>query len=187
MDKTVIKKAEEFLEIYSSLGTIGSACSEVGITRHQVNRWKEMGDFIVAYPTEDDLLPFPEAFINAKLDFEDYLEAKAIEWALVGIKEPLTYQGQFTYKRNPETLELLRHHNGEPVIETVHKRNSKLLERILEAKKPELYRNNYKVEHDIVAQGGVLVIPVEKNTSWEERAKENQKRFREKQPDVKEN
>lgn len=74
---------------------------------------------------------FAAAVEEAQAEAWDELEAAAAHRATVGVAEPLTYQGNFTYLRDPDTQEILRDPEGNPVVATVNKPSDALLQFLL--------------------------------------------------------
>lgn len=100
---------------------------------------------------------FAEAWEEAVAISVDMLEGQAWNLAMNGVKEPVF-------------------HNGEQCGFKI-KYSERMLEILLKARRPDIYRENVKMEHDV--KGGVLVVPGMANVDdWEAQAKEQQAEHR---------
>lgn len=115
-------------------------------------------------------LPLHEAW-DAALDVAtDYLELVAHRLA-TGYEEPLTHQGEITMQMD-EVL-------GEMVPVTITKYDSRMLEILLKARRPEKYRERH--EHRMSGKvGGVLLVPgtAEDAANWEKDLTDQQEEAR---------
>ncbi len=106
--------------------------------------------------------PFHEAYRDAVDEAADHLESDAYLWAKEGIPEPLTYQGQITWLRHPDTLEVLTTESGAPIPLTIPKKSEKLMALMLRGLRPERYGAQIKVDTEVKASG-VLVAPMHRS------------------------
>lgn len=116
-----------FLGSLAISGVVTSACEATGIARKTAYHWR---DHDPAFAEEWD-----EALATAT----DRLEAEAHRRAVLGNEEPVFHRGQLVLKRDPDTGEVLKDSNGDPIPMTVSKRSDRLLEIMLAAKKPNEY------------------------------------------------
>lgn len=131
-------KQSAFLRAYATVGTILQASKAAGIARSRHYEWRGQPEY-------------DAAFNEASEEFTEYLESVAIESATIGLQEPIVYQGQVMYEPQRNKDGSLKMKNGvvlytdKPV--TIRKQNP--VERIflLKAKRPDVYRDNAKVEH----------------------------------------
>ena len=85
-------------------------------------------------------------YTKAKRKAADALEDEAVERAIVGVFEPITYQGAFVfpvigYEKDPETKEPDPNrpiYSEEP--NGIWRKSDRLLEFLLKGAKPEVYR-----------------------------------------------
>lgn len=102
----------------------------------------------VALDDNEDPLPLHVAWDAALEVATDYLEKVAFNLA-TGYKEPIFYQGRRSYELDPDTMEMV------PVAMT--KYSERLIEVLLKARRPDVYRERHEVAHK--GAGGVLLIP----------------------------
>jgi hypothetical protein len=121
---TRIKKGA-FLDAYRRVATIAAACRVAGVDRMTHYRWIEADPAYVL------------AFKDAQEDATDLLEQEARRRAIVGVEEPVVYQGAFCYETDSVT--------GERRQVVVRRYSDMLLQAQLNAHRPEKYR--YRVEH----------------------------------------
>lgn len=148
--KLTPEKLTAFCAALAETGIVGKACAAIGMSRHQVYLWRrEMPDFAADW---DDALKIG---ITA-------LEDEAHRRAFLGVDEPLTHKGQFTYLYeevkdedgnvvlNETTLTPVmrqrRDKDGNPMVATVSKCSDVLTIFLLKAHNPEKYRDNSRVE-----------------------------------------
>src|SRR5690606_2791096 len=87
----------------------------------------------------------------------DGLELEAVRRATEGDADYVVQGGRVVYMKDPETDQYATDPlTGEKVPVVRRNRSDRLLERLLEAKRPEQYRQNVKVDHQV--QGGVLLV-----------------------------
>lgn len=158
----------------AATANVSEASRRVGITRHLAYNWRrrsEAGDplFMVQLGSGDDeadLIPFHEAWEDALEVATDHLEAVAVELA-TGYQEVLTHKGEISLRHCPVLDELV------PV--TITKYDSRMLEILLKARRPEKYRERFEHRHSGEV-GGVLLVPgiAANREDWETAAKEQQ-------------
>lgn len=125
-----------FVDVYRTHGVLGRAALTVGISKRLVDKWRK----------EDP--QFAQDIIDAYEDAVDEAEVELRKRAIHGAEEPLVYKGQPIYKRNPETGELERDANGNPIMLTVPRRSDRLLEIYTRTHRPE-----YKEKSEVAVTG----------------------------------
>lgn len=116
-----------FLNALAIAGVVTSACEATGINRKTAYHWRDVDP------------AFAEEWDEALATATDRLEAEAHRRAVLGNEEPVFHRGQLVLKRDPDTGEVLKDSNGDPIPMTVSKRSDRLLEIMLAAKKPHEY------------------------------------------------
>ena len=99
----LIDKKPAFLAAFVACANLTRAAEVVGIDRGQHYDWLE------ADPE------YAKAFEAAKLRAGDTLKDSAVDWATVGVFEPLVYQGSFCFAKRQRTLITLE--NGDEIDE----------------------------------------------------------------------
>ena len=101
---------------------------------------------------------YPALFAEAKLQAGEELEDEAVERAMVGVFEPITYKGAFVfpvigYEKDPETNEpdperpiYSKAPNG------IWRKSDRLLEFLLKGAKPEVYGDRVKHSGKVAQQ-----------------------------------
>lgn len=156
---------------------VSESARRVGISRVLAYKWYNFSkdgimpdQFVVTFDDGETQLPFHEAW-DAALDVAtDYLELVAHRLA-TGYEEPLTHQGEITMQMD-EVL-------GEMVPVTITKYDSRMLEILLKARRPEKYRERH--EHRMSGKvGGVLLVPgtAEDAANWEKDLTDQQEEAR---------
>lgn len=135
-------------------GVLAVAARQVGV---------EAGTVYRLVKTDSD---FSAAVEEAQAEAWDLLEAAAAHRATVGVAEPLTYQGQFTYLRDYDAIDaetgkrveplkapVKLDPEGNPVIATVNKPSDALLQFLLKG-----YRKKFSTERTEItgADGGAV-------------------------------
>ncbi len=147
-----------FLDSLAISGVVTSACEATGIARKTAYHWRDSDP------------AFAEEWDEALAIATDRLEAEAHRRAVLGNEEPVFHRGQLVLKRDPETGEVLRDSNGDPIPVTVSKRSDRLLEIMLAAKKPHEYGRkvvdmNTRVERRDVPRPPIMLqidsLPIE--------------------------
>jgi len=127
--ETQEKEREAFLEALRKGNTVSAAAKAAGVSRATVYRWQG----------EDE--PFATAWNDAYETGTDALEQEAIRRATQGVAKPLFYKGKPIVDAD-----------GNPVI--LREYSDTLLMQQLNARRPEKYRTNHKVEGNL----GVKII-----------------------------
>lgn len=127
-------KREEFFQALRDTCNVTIAARAGGVSRMRVYQIR------AADPD------FAQQWDDALQEGIDMLEREAHRRAFGGTDKPLTYQGQFTYLRDPETGNVLRDAEGNPRIATVKEHSDVLAMFLLKAHRPEKYRENSKLE-----------------------------------------
>lgn len=107
--------------------SVAAAAQAAGIERSTAFDWKNADPEFAAQ--WDDALNWQG----------DLLEDEAHRRAVIGIDEPLTHQGHFTYARDEVTGELIRDAEGRPIPLTQKRYSDPLLMMLLKGRKPERY------------------------------------------------
>ncbi|MBX3610383.1 MAG: hypothetical protein KF871_10865 [Hydrogenophaga sp.] len=158
-----------FLSAMSDGATIGEAAHEAGVDRTTVYRWKEAdAEFAAAW---DDSLE----------EGTERLEREAMRRAVVGVEEPVIYQGQLTpvWEMNPDGTPKMveveevgdsgmpvkvrkpvqaRNPDGSLKYLTVNRPSDTLMIFLLKARRPNTYRERGAVE--LSGPGGKPLAPV---------------------------
>lgn len=123
-------KAQKKLFLATQRGylNVSTACSHCGLSPSTIANWRK----------KDTL--FDKAVVEAINEAGDKLEEEARHRAFDGWEEPVIHAGQMQYKRDPITGGLALDENFDPIIITVLKKSDRLLEVMLQAKKPEYKR-----------------------------------------------
>lgn len=158
-----------FLDALSAGATIGEAATEAGVDRTTVYHWKERD------------AEFAKAWDDSLEEGTERLEREALRRAMVGIEEPVIYQGQLTpvWETNPDGTPRLveveeigdsgvpvkvrkpvqaRNPDGSPKYLTVNRPSDTLMIFLLKARRPNTYRERGAVE--LSAPGGKPLAPV---------------------------
>lgn len=133
-----LSKRASFLKAYVSTASITRAARAARIERALHYRW-----------LEDDP-EYVKAFQAAQIEAATLLEDEAVRRAYEGVKKPLTYQGQFTYRKrhNPKTNKLEEYGAPLAIIEY----SDTLMMFLLRGFSPEKYRDRNSME--VSAPGG---------------------------------
>lgn len=138
-EETKVKVA--FIEEFAEHGVIAKACRAIGIARSRYRKWIE----------EDEV--FDTLHKDAREDAVDEGEFELRQRGVVGVEEPVFYQGLPVWKRDPESGEVMRdEETGEQVQLTVRKTSDRLLELYLKANRKAKYGD--KTTHEHVGEGG---------------------------------
>lgn len=129
-----------FIEEFSKHGVVAKACRVVGISRSRYRKWTQ----------EDETFAIlhKDAYEDAVDEGEYELRRRAIE----GHNEPIFYQGNPVWERDPNTGEVKLDDAGQPVQLTVRKVSDKLLELYVKANRKAKYGD--KTTHEHVGEGG---------------------------------
>jgi hypothetical protein len=130
-----------FLATFAQTANITRAAMAVGIDRMMHYRW-----------LRDDS-EYAEDFKQATVAAAGLIEDKAVERAVEGWEEPVIYQGELVFRRDPETHVVLRDENLEPIPLMVRKHSDALLTTLLKAWLSKKYRDNHHVESDVTHHG----------------------------------
>jgi len=157
-----------FLSAMSDGATIGEAATEAGVNRATVYRWKESdAEFALAW---DDALE----------EGTERLEREALRRAMVGVEEPVIYQGQLTpvWETNPDgTPKLIeveeigeggapvkvrkpvqaRNPDGSLKYLTVNRPSDTLMIFLLKARRPNTYRERGSLQ--VTGAGDKPLVP----------------------------
>jgi len=115
-----------FLTALAIAGVVTSACETTGVSRKTAYIWRDSDP------------AFAEEWDDAIATATDRLETEAHRRAVLGVDEPVFHRGQLVFKRDAEG-EIVRDSNGDPIPMTVPKRSDRLLELMLQAKRPDQY------------------------------------------------
>lgn len=118
-------KKEAFLGAFRNVATVSGAAKLAGIDKTTHYNWLQADQ------------AYAEAFKEAQADAVDLLEQEARRRAIVGVEEPVVYQGAFQYEVDPTT--------GVRRQLVVRRYSDMLLQAQLNAHLPEKYR--YRHEH----------------------------------------
>ena len=129
-----------FIEDYALHGVIARSCRVVGISRSRYRKWID----------EDEV--FDLLHKDARDDAIDEGEYELRRRAIEGHNEPIFYQGNPVWKRDPATGEVLLDEDFEPVQLTVRKVSDKLLELYLKANRKAKWGDSQRHEH--TGEGG---------------------------------
>lgn len=147
-----------FLQAFAARGVIADGCDVAGVSRHLLKHWRKTDPWFV------------ERYAEAEEHAADVLEAEAHRRAVVGVDEPVTFQGMPTFVRDPET--------GEERMFTIKKYSDPLLTTLLKARRPDRFRENVKQQITHEGSVGVLVVPGQlAGDEWERAAAEQQAQF----------
>lgn len=161
--KKTPENCHAFISHLADSGNVAEAARRIGISRWLAYDWKRKSTdgtaLVMINMDADSQLPFHEAWDAALEEAADDIEAEVHRRAVKGFEEPVVHQGEQCFVRDPETGELERDENGRPVPLTVRKYSDRMLEILIKARKPERFRENYKVTHAGEGGFGVLVVP----------------------------
>ncbi len=119
-------KERAFLAAFAETGVVSYACAAAGCSRQSVYRWRK------ADPQ------FEEQFQEAKTVGVELLEFEARRRAKDGVRRVKFYNGKPLRWKNPET--------GEEEVYVEHEYSDVLLMFLLKAAKPEVYRDDYRID-----------------------------------------
>ena len=145
-------KQKAFLAAYAVCGLVGPAARAAKVARRSHYDW-------MADPA------YQSAFEAAKEEAIEALEMEARTRAMVGVAEPVIYQGElcFDYARDSKTGAVLLNDEGRPIRSeqplVIWKKSDNLAMFLLKAARPERYRDNATVEHTGPG-GGPLSVQV---------------------------
>jgi len=167
-----------FIQTIRQTACVSTAAAEVGISTRLSYVWKKDPELKVTLENGESCT-FKEAWEEA-LEFAiDKLEREARKWALDGQPESVVYQGQQAWLRDPETMEIKRDVQGNPIPLTIHVRSPRMMEILLKAHRPK-FREKPPAEEQ-KGSAGVLVIPMaQDDEAWEQLAELQQRVHREK-------
>lgn len=165
------KRSKEVLEQViaemADCANVSETARRVGCTPWLMYYWKRRSeDGFPGYTIDmggldDDGNPlvaeFHEAWDAALEIGNDYLEQEAQRRAVDGYIEPIVHKGIQAFVRDPVTGVLELGPDGKPIPLTVRRYSDRLLEILLKARRPDKFRENMKIEAEVV--GGVLAIP----------------------------
>src|SRR5262249_44545576 len=138
------------LAAFAAIGNIGAAAAAAGIDRSTHYRWKR----------EDS--EYAEAFERAVEEAAGVFEDVAVQRATEGLEEPLIYQGELVYKRDPLTNEIVPAPvTSEPVPLMIRRRSDTVLLAVLKAWAPTKYRENHHVDATITHTGAAALSDAE--------------------------
>lgn len=129
-----------FIEEFAQHGVVAKACRAVGISRSRYRKWSQ----------EDEV--FAVLHKDAHEDAVDEGEYELRRRAIEGHNEPIFYQGNPVWKRDPETGEVEHDSEGNPIQLTVRKVSDRLLELYVKANRKAKYGD--KTTHEHVGEGG---------------------------------
>lgn len=136
-----------FLEAFATTGVISAAARIAGISKTTHYRW------LADYPE------YVDAFAEAEKTATDALIEEARRRATEGVEEPVMYQGNRCYELKPDperegkyTVDMER-----PI--RIRKYSDNLLMFLIKGARPDVYRDNAKVEHT-GAGGGPISLQV---------------------------
>lgn len=108
-----------------------------------------------------------EGHVRAQEQYVESLEAEAHRRGVTGVQRPYLYKGEMVYRRDPDTGELVRDSENQPIPIMIHEYSDRMLELMLKAEDPEKYRENQRSTGDDV--GRVLVVPASQSMdAWME-------------------
>ena len=126
-------KARAFLAAYRLSASITKAAAAAGITRHVHYNWLETSE------------AYRAAFLKAQIEAGDILEDEAIDRVMVGVYEPIVYQGAFTYPQIwNEVHERWEDDRTAPPL-GIYRKSEGLLHTLLKGFKPEKYGQKVEV------------------------------------------
>jgi len=136
-----------FLKAYAQCGVIQPACNAAGIGRSTYYYWRRI---------DDDFRDCLKSAFEAALDVA---EVELRDRGVHGIEEPVIYRGRPVWKYDPDTGEILRTPDGQPIPFTVNKRSDRLLEVYVKAHRP-IYREkgaDININTDDDGKAGITV------------------------------
>lgn len=158
------------VETLRSTANVSAAARAVGISRCLAYEWRQLSEDdggIEVTLTCGEALPLHEAWDDALEEATDALEGTARMLAN-GYRKVLTHQGHVTRRWCDDRLEW--------VEETITEYSEKLLEMLLKARRPEVYRERRDVRHSGQVKSGVLVVPASVSPEeWAKAAFQHQK------------
>lgn len=134
-NRTQEKEREAFLAALREGASVSAAAKKAGVGRSTVYEWRN---------ADED---FAKSWDDAYETGTDALEDEAKRRATVGVQRVKFYKGAPIYVPNPADPD------GDPVPYVEHEYSDTLLMQQLNARRPEKYRTNHKVEHT----GGVKI------------------------------
>lgn len=148
------RRQDAFLEVFRVTGNIAASARAAGVTTDVVHR---------SWLKDECNKPFQEKYAAALEEANDWLEQEAFRRGFLGTDKPVVHQGMPT---------MLEDEFGNKRMFTVKEYSDPLLLALMKARRPEKFRENQKVTHD-VEKGGVLVVPgVASMDDWERMARE---------------
>jgi hypothetical protein len=143
-------KQRAFLAAFAVTGNIGRAAAAAGIDRSTHHRWMR----------EDSA--YAESFKQATEEAAGVVEDIAVQRATEGLDEPIIYQGELVYKRDPETGAVERDPDTlAPIPLTIRRRSDTVLLAVLKAWKPDKYRENHHIDADVRHTGAANMTDAE--------------------------
>lgn len=132
--RSLTARQSAFLAVYAQIGWVTRAAEAIGITRQAHYLW------LKTKPA------YAEAFRRTDRDLCDNLLGLAIQKALVGVPEPVTYKGKLCYEplRDAETGAIIRNpETGDPISSdkpmVIYRQSTPLHLLVLKIKLPELF------------------------------------------------
>jgi transposase-like protein len=161
----------------SDTANISEAARRIGVSRQLAYGWYDKSrDGKLEAPNEvvlvegEDPVPLHKAWDDALETATDALEAVA-ERLASGYDEPLVHQGHVTMRLDGDTMMM--------VPETIKKYDTRMLEILLKARRPEKFRERHQVDHSGEVKGGLLIVPgVMDPDEWAEMARKQQAKAR---------
>lgn len=127
-------KKEAAVQTYARTGNLTLAAASAGVSRDTVYHWRN----------NDSI--FDEAMEEAEAVARDLLVEEIRRRGVDGVDEPVVHMGRFTFYQDPDTGELIRDSRGIPKPLTVKRYSDTLLLRLAEARMPEQFRANHRVD-----------------------------------------
>lgn len=105
-------KQKSFLRLYREQKTVDRACRAASVRVETLQDW----------------LYNDQAFCAAFQQIEkELLEAELQERVHIGVPVPVVYKGEMTYRRCPDTGQILRNHDDEPIPLVIYEKSAELL------------------------------------------------------------
>lgn len=159
-ERLSMSKKVAFLRAFAVRGIVLDGLKAAGVSRNLVNEyWKPNDEW------------FATLYDAALEEAADSIEAEAFRRAVTGYDEPVIFQGMPTVVVDKDT--------GEERNLTVRKYSDALMQTLLKGSRPEKYRDNHKVQHELPpGSTGVLIVPAAVDPkSWEQAAAEQQRKY----------
>jgi hypothetical protein len=127
---------ENFLDLYRELGSARKCAEILGISTVLISK-KRNGD-----------PDFDEECIQCEEDFADMVDENITQRALMGVEEPVVYQGK-----------IMKDENGHPL--KVSRQSDRLAELVVKAQRPDKYRERKEITG---AGGGEFTIAIKSSS-----------------------